>query len=261
MKLTFFGTGPAEAIPRDGHADALCASARKHGSKSRRGRSSALLQIQGKNILIDVSPDFLSQARREQLKKIDAIFITHAHNDSYGGLPDLGKWIKISRHKPIPLYGHRSTIRAIKKYFPPEIKPISMPEYHTLNIAGIKVRFLPVNHGVYHIATFGFLFAKKLFYASDLDGAAWRAKSFIRGTRILVLDGAFWSQKRLRGHFTMPETIAFASKLRPKQLFITQSGHTYPPHNGAQKIIDTFCQKQKAAFNARLAYDGLKINI
>lgn len=261
MKITFLGTGSSRGIPREGHRDLLCRTARRRGSKSRRGRSSTLLQVKGKNIIIDVSPDFLAQAKREKLKKIDAILITHAHDDAYGGLSDLGKWIKLIRHMAIPLYAHASTLLAIKKHIPPAVLPVRVPEFHTAKVAGIKVRFIPVNHGVHHIATFGFLFDKNLFYASDMDGASERAKKIIRGAKTLILDGAFWERRMIPGHFPAPETIAFAKKLNPKKLIITQSGHTYPPHERAARELQKIARKQKCTFPVLLAYDGMKLKI
>ena len=75
--------------------------------KDVRTRSSVLLQINNKNILIDCSPDFRQQMLRSKISKIDAILFTHEHSDHTAGLDDVRP---ISfRHGKIPIYAHQKS--------------------------------------------------------------------------------------------------------------------------------------------------------
>lgn len=258
MKLTILGSGSSKGIPRTGHRDPLCSDARRSGSKSLRRRSSALIEHAGKRILIDVSPDFISQMRLGRITKIDAVLITHAHADAVGGLRKFGIWARFLHHTPVPIFAHPDTIRRIQRSLPEALVPKPVRPFQKINIAGIPIRFIPVRHGVRGIATYGFLFGKNLFFASDMDGTSPRAVRLIQGVRTAVLDGAFWNYKRLRGHFAVPETLAFAQKIRPRRLIITQTGHSFPPHHLAEREIRRLAKKINCTFTVQLAYDGMK---
>lgn len=261
MQLIFLGTGPAEAVPRNGHTDALCADARKAGSKSRRGRSSALLQAEGKNILIDASPDFLAQAGREKITKIDAVLLTHAHSDATGGISNLGKWLASLKLGSMPLYGHPETLNWIKKRIPKNLMPKPVLSYAKEKIENIPVLFLPVSHGVKPLATYGFLFENKFFYASDMEAMEEKGCALIKGVPTAIIDGTFWDKQILRGHMSAAQSLEFGKKINPQKLFLTQSGHTFPPFREAEREIKKIAKKQFIKFSVALAYDGLKIKI
>ena len=86
MKLIFLGTGTSTGIPTIGIERPVCYS---DDIKDVRTRSSVLLQINNKNILIDCSPDFRQQMLRSKISKIDAILFTHEHSDHTAGLDDV----------------------------------------------------------------------------------------------------------------------------------------------------------------------------
>ena len=261
MRLTILGSGSSKGISRVGHRDALCVDARKKGSKSRRRRSSALVEQAGRRILIDVSPDFLSQMKRARVSRLDAVLLTHAHADATGGLSDLGKWIRLRRHDPVTLYAHPDTIRRLRRSFPKSIIPIPVRPFRMITIAGMNIRFIPVRHGMRGIATYGFRFGRRLFFASDMDATSPAGIKIIHGTPTIILDGAFWEDKRLRGHFSVPDTLEFAKTIRPRRLIITQSGHSFPPHNLAEAEIRRLAKQKSCPFPVKLAYDGMKIEI
>lgn len=86
MKITILGTGTSCGVPQIGCPCKVCTS---NDAKDKRLRCSALVEVGGKNILIDCGPDFREQMLRVNFKPLDAVLITHEHYDHVGGLDDL----------------------------------------------------------------------------------------------------------------------------------------------------------------------------
>jgi len=86
MKITILGSGTSCGVPQIGCPCVVCTST---NPKDKRLRCSSLLEIYGKRILIDCSPDFREQMLRIDFKPLDAVLITHEHYDHVGGLDDL----------------------------------------------------------------------------------------------------------------------------------------------------------------------------
>ena len=86
MKVTILGTGTSCGVPQIGCPCEVCTST---DPRDRRLRCSALIEHNGKHILIDCGPDFREQMLRIDFKPLDAVLITHEHYDHVGGLDDL----------------------------------------------------------------------------------------------------------------------------------------------------------------------------
>ena len=77
MKVTFLGTGTSCGVPMPTCQCPVCKSA---DPRDNRLRASILIETDDdKNILIDCGPDFRQQALRADIKKLDALLITHIH--------------------------------------------------------------------------------------------------------------------------------------------------------------------------------------
>ena len=61
MQVTFLGTGTSTGIPQIGCTCSVCTSTDPRDSRL---RTSAIVEIEGKNILIDCGPDFRQQMLR-----------------------------------------------------------------------------------------------------------------------------------------------------------------------------------------------------
>ena len=110
MKITFLGTGTSTGIPTIGVDRPVCKS---EDSKDIRLRSSILINVKQKNILIDCSPDFRQQMLNNNFYKIDAILFTHEHSDHTAGLDDVRP---ISfKYGKIPLFGKKEFLKNWKK--------------------------------------------------------------------------------------------------------------------------------------------------
>ena len=87
MKLKFLGTGTSQGVPIIGSDDPVCLSSDPRRQKT---ASSALIttDTNGK-ILIDCGPDFRQQMLTNGENNIDAVLLTHEHNDHVIGLDEL----------------------------------------------------------------------------------------------------------------------------------------------------------------------------
>ena len=71
MRLTFLGTGTSQGVPVIACGCAVCQSQDK---RDRHLRTSALVETdEGKNILIDIGPDFREQMLREKVSHLDRL--------------------------------------------------------------------------------------------------------------------------------------------------------------------------------------------
>jgi len=252
IKITVLGSGPSEAIPRKNCKCPACLDARKPKSKSRRTRSSVFLEWRGKNILIDCGPDFFEQIRREKIKKIDAVFFTHAHFDA-------GKNIKNS---PAPVFAEKQTLKYLGRLhekLPPS--KIIRPN------RSVKIgKFIATPFRVHHafrektFPTLGFKIGP-IVYASDVITVPKTSEKYFRHAKILFLDGAMWLGKKIPWHLSVGQAIALAEKFKVRKLYLTQIGHSFPSHTVAQNAVNKYCRENKIKFPAILSYDGLKMKI
>lgn len=116
MKITFLGTGTPAAMPIGKCSCKYCIEYRKKGLIQY--RPCVLIQEQSINLLLDLGPDVREQIIKEDLEKIDAIFVTHSHFDHLWGLPDIGaEWGWVSGLRDTPIYVNNGVYDYCQKFF------------------------------------------------------------------------------------------------------------------------------------------------
>jgi phosphoribosyl 1,2-cyclic phosphate phosphodiesterase len=261
MQITFLGTGPMNPIPRPEHKDLVCQDAKKFKSKSKRTRSSVILNYKNFNILIDASPDFLKQIKINKIKKINAVLITHPHFDAYGGIKQLNSWLK----SPINLYCQKQTWEIIKKRFKnlSNLKFRKIKPFNNLTINNLTIFLLPVQHSIINEQKFPTLAfkIKNLIYCSDVKTIPAKSLKYFKNVKNLILDAAMYFNKQIFSHLNTRDSILLAYKLKVENLYLTQIGHSYPPFLIAQKEIKEFVKQNKIKTRVSLAFDTLKIKL
>ncbi|MCB0556050.1 MAG: MBL fold metallo-hydrolase, partial [Phaeodactylibacter sp.] len=86
MEVTLLGTGTSQGVPVIGCSCAVCTSA---DPRDQRLRTAALVRFEGKAIAMDCGPDFRQQMLRAGVQSLDAILMTHEHNDHIIGMDDV----------------------------------------------------------------------------------------------------------------------------------------------------------------------------
>ena len=114
LKVTLLGTGTSTGIPLIGCDCAACTS---DDPRDRRTRCSCYIEADGMGVLIDAGPDFRRQALRENIRRVDALLVTHHHFDHIVGLDDL-RPLFIGNRRPIPCITQPETAAVFRRMFP-----------------------------------------------------------------------------------------------------------------------------------------------
>lgn len=191
MIITILGSGTSHGVPVIACNCAVCKSS---DPRDKRYRASALIENEYKGktwrVLIDIGPDFRSQALASGLPSLDALLVTHGHADHLHGLDDIRIFShtkvpnSISKYtdkdgvehptneftKPMPIYADKSATKIIRAHFDyifhrTQIgggKPLvqlksaeDLTPKNPLKIGGMEIISIPMKHG--KIPTTGYL--------------------------------------------------------------------------------------------------------
>ncbi|WP_185878477.1 MBL fold metallo-hydrolase [Blattabacterium cuenoti] len=252
MRITFLGTGTSQGVPLIGSIHPVCLS---KNSKDKRLRSSILIEKGKKVFLIDCSPDFRYQMLRSNHQKLDAILITHEHQDHIGGLDEIRS---INRERPIPVYGLRRVLESLKKRFyyifsenkKSNTSKISIHELDNYTdffvVEYFKVFPLSIWHGLLPILGFRI---ENFAYITDASRIPFHTMQQLKGLDILVLNVLRKVQKH-SSHFTLSDSLKMIQEINPKKTYLTHISHLLGFHEEVQSQLPK---------NVYLAYDGLII--
>jgi phosphoribosyl 1,2-cyclic phosphate phosphodiesterase len=252
--VTFLGTGTSTGVPVVGCRCAICGS---EDVRDKRLRQSVKLEFEnGRNALIDTTPDLRLQLLRDPIARLDFILFTHSHSDHMMGLDDIRPF-NFRQHEPIAAYASPHTARAIRRAFKyiwddsqlgggkPQLDLIEVdaPFQHD----GIAITPLPVRHGEWTILGFRI---GSFAYITDTNGIPDETLALLEGIEVLALD-ALRPSPRHPTHFTIGEAIEAGRRIGAKDTYLIHLTH----------------EVEHAAVDAslppgfHLAYDGLKLEI
>ena len=232
-QLRFLGSGDSQGVPRLWCECKVCTEARTTGQNART-RPSALLETPTQTILLDASPDLRSQLIRESVKTIDAVLITHAHNDHILGLGDVGDLARWTG-KTIPIYAPAEVLPVLKERFAYMTRGsyTCLTPFHALEstdrtFGNYRVSAHKVPHG-HNGYAYGFRFTNKLrnwAYVPDSIGIndlkPWQ------NLDLLVLGTSFYQEHapyEKRSVYDVVEALELLQTLKPKRTVFTHLGH------------------------------------
>lgn len=253
MKLTFLGTGTSTGVPEVGCKCEVCTST---DPRDNRLRTSALMEHDGMTILIDCGPDFRIQALRADIKKIDALLMTHKHYDHIVGIDDLRPF---TRDKELPIYADRETEMQIRSFFPycfgrvkypgvANIKVNAIDHKSSFCINTLEVTPLRVFHGMFPITAYRF---GKLAYITDMSYIEPGELEKLAGVEVLVINALRFSKPH-KTHQTVLEALKVIEYIKPREAYFTHMMHHIGLHAKIEKCLPP---------GVHLAYDGLEISI
>lgn len=250
----FLGTGASMGVPVIGCNCEVCLSPSPF---NKRLRSASLIEIGDKKILLDIGPDFRVQALKFNISSIDALIVTHSHNDHISGLDDLRALFRKTTHS-IPLYLSKETLLSLTQKFDyifinPENNPTLLPSFdiHLLEkdrgdieIVGNMIKYFTYEQS--DMTVNGFRFGN-LAYLSDIKNYPESIFEDIQGIETLIISSLRLTPSFL--HFSVDEAIAFSRKAHAKKTYLTHTAHE----------LDYDKTESYLPEDIRLAYDGLKV--
>lgn len=253
MKFTFLGTGTSQGVPVIACPCVVCQST---DSRDKRLRSSVLIEHEGTTIVIDAGPDFRQQMLLANVKRLDAILLTHEHRDHIAGLDDVRafNWVQ---QKPMDIWAEQRVQEALRKEFAyvfAETKYPGVPEITLNNIDGHPfevndLKIVPIRGYHHKLPIYGFRIGN-LTYITDANFIPEEEKEKIVGSKYLIVN-ALRHQKHM-SHFSLPEAIKLISDFSPRKGFIIHVSHQMGLYKDLVKELpDNIC----------IAYDGLSFDL
>ncbi|MBN2095068.1 MAG: MBL fold metallo-hydrolase [Candidatus Aenigmarchaeota archaeon] len=223
MEITFLGTGDPLGMPCLTCKCDFCTAAKENPEKERL-RPSILVKEDGKNYLFDCSPDFRLQMLRNEIDKLDAIFITHCHFDHLLGIFDLSVTSYL-KQKRIPVYLSNACMEFVKETHPwIDVDLISFNSSQALHFGSLTIIPIKVEHTSL-ADTHGFAVqskGKKLIYLPDFRSLPEKDSDLLKDSNAAVLDGQYILGKYLDDddHLGGPELIRQIQRISPSEIYL-----------------------------------------
>jgi phosphoribosyl 1,2-cyclic phosphate phosphodiesterase len=254
-QFLFLGTGGSAGVPMIGCYCSVCMSGLK---ENKRLRSSGLLQVGNKRLLIDVGPDFREQALKFKIDHLDGVLITHPHFDHIGGLDDLRVYYFIDK-APISCLLSQESLDDLKLRYHYMMRPL---EPGKSLCAQVEFQILEKDFGEYHFQEIPIQYMSyfqmttkvtgfrigSFAYVSDIRDYTDELLNSLAGVEVLVLSALRHVPTLM--HFSVEEAIAFTRRVGSKMTYLTHVAHDLE-HNTTNAMLPP---------DVRLSYDGLQIS-
>ncbi|MDB4335009.1 MBL fold metallo-hydrolase [bacterium] len=253
MKITFLGTGTSQGVPVIACDCNVCLSSDEH---DKRLRSAVLVEVDERVILIDCGPDFRQQMLRANVKRLDAILLTHEHKDHVAGLDDVRAFNWVQK-KHAEVYAENQVHNSIKREFAyafhdnpyPGVPKISLNAIDESPFQVEGVGIIPIRGMHMNLPVLGFRIGD-FTYLTDMNYIADEELKKVMGSEVLVINGL--RKERHISHFKLSESLAIIKKVSPQKGIITHISHQMGLHDVVNEELPE---------NTQLAYDQLVIII
>ncbi len=185
MLVYFIGTGGSEGIPAHLCTCPTCSEARRFAFAQRRPSTLAVVTDNKKAVLFDVGTDI-----RDPLNvPLEAIFLTHWHNDHIYGLYKL-RWMA----RETALYAPEGHADALILKDPKNLRPRTMRRGDAITVDTLRITALKLNH---QVETLGYLIEEDgkevalLYDTKDLPKETWEFLMGRERLRLAVVDATY----------------------------------------------------------------------
>lgn len=226
MQVRLLGTGTSQGIPIIGCHCPVCTS---EDPRDHRFRTSALVTVDGLNILIDTGPDLRMQLLRAGVTRLDAVLYTHEHRDHTAGLDDV-RPINFLMKQTLNLYGLPRVMRALRREFEyafaehkyPGVPTIALnpiqPEpfmIGNVEVQPIRVRHMTLPILGYRIRNFAYITDGSFISTTELKK--------LQGVDVLVINAL--RKEEHYSHFNLEQALAIIRTVAPRRAYLTHISH------------------------------------
>jgi phosphoribosyl 1,2-cyclic phosphate phosphodiesterase len=264
VQVVVLGSGTSHGVPIIGCRCPVCIST---DPRNRRLRTSALVRLGAKNLLIDTTPDLRQQAIRAGLDRVDAVVYTHSHADHVMGFDELRRFSELAL-RATPVYASRATLATLFNIFHYAITDdtygffgIPVVDWRPLDgpveIDGHRLAGVPLVHGE-HLATGVRIEAPDgttMAWCPDCCGVPEASRELLRGLDMLFLDGL--RHRPHPTHFTVAQAMETIRGLAPRQAWLIHMTHDLD-HATTEAALPAM---PEVPGGVRLAYDGLVVDV
>jgi phosphoribosyl 1,2-cyclic phosphate phosphodiesterase len=254
-KFLFLGSGGSMGVPVVGCHCKVCTS---NSPNNKRLRPSGLIQVGGKNFLIDVGPDFREQALKYQIKHLDGLLITHSHFDHIGGLDDLRVFYFIQK-KAVPCLVSKETYEELKVRYHYMMRPLEKgksafaqldfrlleDDFGRVDFEGVMWDY--VSYYQADMKVTGFRLGS-LAYISDIRKFEERVVDALQGVETIIISALRYTPSEV--HFSIDEAIDFVRRVGAKRTYFTHIAHDLDHEETNAKLPE----------DVRMGYDGLEFS-
>jgi phosphoribosyl 1,2-cyclic phosphate phosphodiesterase len=249
LRLTILGSGTSHGIPMIACDCPVCTSA---DPRDRRTRTSALFSFDGHHVLIDTAPELRLQCLAQDVQRVHAILLTHAHADHVTGLDDVRRFNHVLGG-PLDVYSAAAALARVQRMFDyafcddPDY-PSAKPQLRAVAVTGPFMLFgrrvtpIPYQHGPTPVLGYRI---GDIAYCPDCSFVPDESRTLLADLDVLVLDAL--RRRPHPTHFNLEQAVAEAQRIGARRTYFTHIAH----------------ELGHAATNAELppglelAYDGL----
>ena len=251
MKLLFLGTGTSTGVPQIGCNCKVCQST---NPKDKRLRTSLLITVENKNILIDCGPDFRQQMLVNNITHLDAVLLTHHHYDHIFGLDELRSF---TNNKAMPICAEQYVVDTIKITFPYCFGENKYPGVATFDIRNIdnnefeisEVKVLPIRVMHYNLPILGYRIGN-MAYITDMLTISDEEIEKLKSLDVLIINALRHNEHI--SHQRLADALDVIRRVSPRRAYLVHMSHQMGLHDEISKQLPD---------NVYFAYDGLQIEI
>lgn len=174
IKITFLGTGTSQGVPVIACDCPVCTSG---DPCDKRLRSSVLIEDKHTTAVIDSGPDFRYQMLRTNVKKLDAIVLTHEHKDHLAGMDDV-RAFNFRQEKPMDVFATARVQETVVREFAYVFASVKYPGLP-------KIKLIEIQNKPFKVGTLHFQPVKK----KGVSAECWERRQWLAGLPRTGLSG------------------------------------------------------------------------
>lgn len=232
LTLTILGCGSSGGVPRVGNNWGQCDP---NEPKNRRKRCSVLLDKREGDahtrVLVDTTPDLVSQLNSAGAATLDGVWFTHEHADHTHGIDDL-RQVAINMRSRVSVWAERNTADMLMSRFsycfvtppgssyPPILEMNGIVPDQQIATTGEAGELTAMPFAVHHgdIDALGFRVGN-VAYTPDLIKVPDNSMHYLEGLDVWIVDAL--RRTPHPSHFSLDDALTWIERLKPKRAILT----------------------------------------